>query len=562
MASNEKAQKEAYENERKIAESLFTVACTGPVEKLKDFVSKNVDNNYNTALQYKDANQRTILHFAAHSGQFEVCKILLQEINFDLKVFTKDIDGLTPFGLAVRGGHVKIVKLFAEVKGFLDKFKEMEITATAMDKAASSGNFSCFKYLFELGGNTLLKKTFEHGTVLHSAIFSSIKPNSEATEIITLLLETEPTLKNIPDGEGATPIMIAVGIDSGELVQYLLSQKVDLSIRTKTQNNIYHAAATSSSVNICKYLIKVCDKTIEYVKEPNLDGKTPLDLVVVRGEQSIFDLFVSQDSQTTPLIFIESKRNLKSKDKVYLKEATNLAETVLKESEELKQKGNTKLKQSLLKEAMKEYSKSVDILQIASEKLDMIDRQIFFPANLEMLKLRRFQVDRSFAKVLNNRSLCFLNLKNHKKAIEDAKKAVKLDELNLKGFFRLGKAYEEEKEFADAAQAYWNGYNLKNNAQAQVEEKDYKSLFDLFQQAVEKGKSLERRKKKNKQYDFEIPIEVPLDDFGQSFHTLTLKFNKDDNEIQVATKFITENSLHPSLVERIAKHIYETKLEK
>jgi len=62
--------------------------------------------------------------------------------------------------------------------------------------------------------------------------------------------------------------------------------------------------------------------------------------------------------------------------------------------------------------------------------------------------------------ILSNRAMCYIRIKNHLLALEDAEKCVKLSPDWPKGYLRLGNAYEGLMKFAEAETAFKHGLSL------------------------------------------------------------------------------------------------------
>ena len=91
------------------------------------------------------------------------------------------------------------------------------------------------------------------------------------------------------------------------------------------------------------------------------------------------------------------------------------------------------------------------------------------------------------------------------------------------------------------------------------------AMLKLFKASVKLGKQQVQETEKQKHaeaakpvYDKELPIEVPVDNSGENFKTLTLKYNNSENPAEIAGRFITENKLDPSLIPRVAHHVHNT----
>ena len=74
---------------------------------------------------------RTLLHCAAMTGKFEICKYLIED---RVNLHPKDKEGCTPLGYAIQYGHLSVCKLIIE--NFNDK---NPTSKTGWSKAIETG---------------------------------------------------------------------------------------------------------------------------------------------------------------------------------------------------------------------------------------------------------------------------------------------------------------------------------------------------------------------------------------------------------------------------------------
>lgn len=85
-----------------------------------------------------------------------------------------------------------------------------------------------------------------------------------------------------------------------------------------------------------------------------------------------------------------------------------------------------------------------------------------------------------------NVAACCLKTKEYRRAIESCEKALKLDEKNEKGMFRMGQAYYGEGEYEEAIK--WFGRVVEANA----ENKEAVSLISLSRQKIKEAHEKEK----------------------------------------------------------------------
>ncbi|KAG2713227.1 hypothetical protein I3843_04G158100 [Carya illinoinensis] len=143
-----------------------------------------------------DNNGRTALHIAASRGN-ENCVLLLLDYGADPN--SRDSDGSVPLWEAVLGGHEPVIKLLLDSGANLQCGDIGQFACTA----AEQNNLTLLKQIIRYGGEVTHPRTNGNGTTpLHVAV-------SEAnTEIVKFLLDHGADIDK-PDSDGWTPRALA-----------------------------------------------------------------------------------------------------------------------------------------------------------------------------------------------------------------------------------------------------------------------------------------------------------------------------------------------------------------
>ncbi|KAK4239714.1 hypothetical protein C8A03DRAFT_32236 [Achaetomium macrosporum] len=76
--------------------------------------------------------------------------------------------------------------------------------------------------------------------VLHAAIYAP--PSKEATELVSYLVRTQPTLLDVKAANGVTPLMLACRLGRLDAVKLLIDAGADQTTKDQGRNNLLHAA--------------------------------------------------------------------------------------------------------------------------------------------------------------------------------------------------------------------------------------------------------------------------------------------------------------------------------
>lgn len=228
----------------------------------------------------KTHDQMTVLHIAAQSGHYDLCKYILENREFKDKLKAKSAFGKNACHYAAEFGSVKIFQLLVakgispeettnngqnvfHIACIYDKlamcehiseryvaliYKESKEGWNATLHAAKNGHTNVLKFL------NAKKVSFEHKSesdrnALHIACDNG---HYEACEYIS---ENFPSLLNATDHKGRYAAHFAARFGSLEIMKYLESKTV-VTYETYIGMNILHMVCLHEHIEMCKYLLK------------------------------------------------------------------------------------------------------------------------------------------------------------------------------------------------------------------------------------------------------------------------------------------------------------------
>ncbi|KAK4170229.1 Ankycorbin [Cladorrhinum sp. PSN259] len=126
--------------------------------------------------------------------------------------------------------------------------------------------------------------------LLHAAIYAV--PGKAADDLVSYLVRTCPSLLNVKDANGATPLLLACRLGRTNIVKTLIGAGADQRAKDSEWNNILHAALHwTPTADVLKPLLDLLDRQIlvQLLKERNNlrnQGQTPLHSWILRTTQS------------------------------------------------------------------------------------------------------------------------------------------------------------------------------------------------------------------------------------------------------------------------------------
>ncbi len=498
---DDEKKKELYNIERERVGKIFQASLSGNVKALELVLSKGERNGI---MEFKDSNGRTVLHFAASKGHLNIFSTVFSYLKDNVSrckaMHLKDVNGDSSLALAVRAGYVDVVTFCLEYDGedkgtftnstssLLKEKKDAIGCATLLHEAAQSANIAMVKLVLSRGKHVVqseINYCSEIGTPLFWTAFNNDPDTCE------LLLAAGANPEYCESGV-RTPLLVAAACNAALVVEVLLKFGTSLELPScANEVSVLHTSAFGGSVDVVNAILRISPKeeVFKVAKLRGKDGFTPEEGAAFCGHASITEIigrFLGRTESEIEQILLEQQQTRKDEQ--------NAAEIEFKDLtfsfEETKTRGNNAFQSGELKNALALYT---ECLQIA-EKLVLVSERIHSRLHTEATEGKVVCANEMLAVLRCNRSACYLKLGEgteagevdsrdfFKAALMDAEKATKLRPKWSKAFYRLGLIYNALGDYADAAQAFWSGY--------EIDPKDSmaKSLLHLFQKAVKAGK--------------------------------------------------------------------------
>lgn len=163
----------------------------------------------------KDANHRTILHWAALKGREQLVEFLLKF--GECQVDEPDDTNLTPLLLAVLKGSLPICKMLIERGANINQCNAKG--QSAVKYAASKNHIEVLNYLLDQGANPNLRCDFGEQALHRVAAMG----RHQCLDILLTHPKSEPTLKiDMQNCDGNTALHLACEADDAKSVMMLL----------------------------------------------------------------------------------------------------------------------------------------------------------------------------------------------------------------------------------------------------------------------------------------------------------------------------------------------------
>lgn len=207
---------------------LLRYCWKGKVDKVESYL-KNPQNRNKINFQV-DSNKRSALHIAASWGDLDCVKILLTVPGISLNL--QDNFGMTPLFKAAQIQSFDCVKSLVEagsnpLVSCHDGRNVLEYTIMEQGDQA----LECIRYLYSLEDlhkvHAKLHGKFTNFTLLHRVCLSK----AEVDQTLEMLIKPMLSDLDIPEGDGLTPLFVAVIQDRLSLVKILVKHGANVDIR-------------------------------------------------------------------------------------------------------------------------------------------------------------------------------------------------------------------------------------------------------------------------------------------------------------------------------------------
>ena len=296
--------------------ALHYSAINGSYELVRYFADIKCKNNFGW----------NCLHIAARYGHLDLCKTLLDEEKFELRMV--DDVGRSMVHHSAKSGNYELLTYFADkgndihlravkeknclhiaaenghlnlCKALIDKH-EFNVRAddiygyTALHYSARSGTYKLLTYFVDIGTDILLK-TKTRINCLHMAAENGY------LDLCKALIDNHNFDLHIADNDGYTALHFSAISGNSELFTYFVEKGIDIDLRTINGSNCLHIAAQNGHLNLCKMLINKYNIDIDIIDN---DGCTALHHSAISGKYELFTYFADM----MPDIYVKTKARL------------------------------------------------------------------------------------------------------------------------------------------------------------------------------------------------------------------------------------------------------------
>jgi ankyrin repeat protein len=212
----------------------------------------NVDSSEQGYVLIKRGGKKNLLHQAAKKDRLDVIKGLVNagKITWD-DINAVDEMGYTPMQVAVRYGHLDIVRYFIEQLGVkVDTYHDLG--ANPLHAAAAHGYLDIVQYFIEKYKTICIDSQGRKlgFTALHAAIFYT-----NALELVEYLLKQGASTE-IQDFNGNTPLHIAMQKGNLNIISALLQAKANIGAKNKDGDTPLHIAMQKGYIDAVLALLQ------------------------------------------------------------------------------------------------------------------------------------------------------------------------------------------------------------------------------------------------------------------------------------------------------------------
>lgn len=230
-----------------------------------------------------------VISTAFTSGCLEACELFLQQ-------------GVDPNGMgsetflmaASANGHFDVVKLLIRFNADINQFDEK--IGSALLLATINNHAEIVSYLLENRADTSISDESGFTPLLSAAYYGY-------TEVFMNIFKFDKNIKQ-RSKDGLTPLLAACISGKIEIVELLIENDADITEIDDMGNNCLHCSSEDlKGFGVLLFLVNQIDDLELFRNSKNKNGKTPLDLVISHGNQSIlFSLLASKPEIETFLI--------------------------------------------------------------------------------------------------------------------------------------------------------------------------------------------------------------------------------------------------------------------
>ena len=479
--------------ERKFLANLLESALKGQgskvIELTEAYAAEHNLSKANVLSQFKDAQQRTAIHFACQSSPDDatedddilrtlLAKKWLSQSSAQAIIRLKDKSGLTPLMLAAQHPIPSIgewrVRILLQIGGDKLALGRSNTGATALHYAAGAGASPATIHMLADAAKVAVKTaSLQGGTPLHWAA-AAVDGRQDFSGSLQALLDCGADIEGVNE-QGLTALVMAAAAGNDSHSKCLLQAGASPAVVIPGNVTIYHMAADLNLVGtLAELLEKYPESSKEQIEKKNDAGETPLDLACREGHLGCVMLLTGENNSEAAAKFMEEHKGTLGPRMVeppapepqHHEEAVEVAIEL-----EAKQRGLDILSQHISHD---DKQRSLELKNMGNQHFAKEE----WSQAIERYS-QAIDADPSNETFYSNRSASYLKLGKKEDALSDAMICTVLKSDWAKAFYRLAVARMELGRYEDAAVSAWDGLQL---------DQQNDELKRLLQKCVKQGR--------------------------------------------------------------------------
>ena len=201
-------------------------------------------NKHNFDMRVVDNNEWTALHYSAKKGSYD---LITYFADMGTQINCKNGNGMNCLHIAAQNGHLSLCKkLIDEHK--IDLHITDNLGSTALHHSAKNGSYELVLYLTNMGAKIDVKNSLGWNC-LH------ITAQNGHLNLCKTLIDEYNFDVHIADNKGWTGLHHSAKVGSYELIIYFNDMGIDIDCKNNLGWNCLHIAALSGNLSLCKILI-------------------------------------------------------------------------------------------------------------------------------------------------------------------------------------------------------------------------------------------------------------------------------------------------------------------